>query len=81
MRALEKKSNKVEKLKIKKDGSQMWTEVQEIGELIRSGEVRGFRLMHVRLGHVAQEWQYSKAYLKILSCLRSKLQALAVLPR
>jgi hypothetical protein len=39
LRALEKKANKVEKLKIKKDGSRMWTEVAEIGELIRSGEV------------------------------------------
>lgn len=40
LRALEKKANKVEKLKIKKDGSRMWTEVAEIGELIRSGETK-----------------------------------------
>lgn len=39
LKALEKKANKVEKLKVKKDGSRMWTEVQEIGELIREGKV------------------------------------------
>jgi len=38
LKALEKKANKVEKLKVKKDGSRMWTEVQEIGELIREGK-------------------------------------------
>lgn len=68
LRALEKKANRVEKQKIKKDGSQMWTEVYEIGDLIRSGKVRGFRLVHVRTGREAQKyqfWQYFKAYLEV----------------
>ena len=35
MRALDKKANKVEKLKNKKGGEAMWSEVHELGQLIR----------------------------------------------
>lgn len=34
-RALDKKANKVEKLKNKKGGEAMWSEVHELGQLIR----------------------------------------------
>jgi ferredoxin-nitrite reductase len=37
-RALDKKANKPEKLKLQKDGSVMWTEVHELAELVRSGK-------------------------------------------
>jgi hypothetical protein len=35
-----KKPNKVEKIKAKKGGHRMWTEVSELGELIRAGKTR-----------------------------------------
>ena len=35
LRALDKKANKVEKMKNKKGGHNMWTEVHELGQLIR----------------------------------------------
>ncbi|KAL3141562.1 hypothetical protein ABBQ32_004808 [Trebouxia sp. C0010 RCD-2024] len=38
MRALDKKANKVEKLKNKKGGEAMWSEVHELGQLIREGK-------------------------------------------
>ena len=38
-RALDRKANKPEKLKVQKDGSVMWTEVHELAELVRSGKV------------------------------------------
>lgn len=35
IRALDKKANKIEKLKNKKGGHNMWNEVHELGQLIR----------------------------------------------
>ena len=35
VRALDKKANKIEKLKNKKGGHNMWSEVHELGQLIR----------------------------------------------
>lgn len=40
LKSLEKKANKVEKMKIKKDGSRMWTEVEELGQAIRDGKTK-----------------------------------------
>lgn len=39
-RALDKKANKFEKVKVKKCGSQMWTEVFELAQLIREGKTK-----------------------------------------
>lgn len=50
LRALEKKANKVEKMKIKKDGSRMWTEVGELGQRVREGKVPP-RRRHTRPHH------------------------------
>lgn len=35
IRALDKKANKIEKMKNKKGGQAMWSEVHELGQLIR----------------------------------------------
>lgn len=37
-RALDKKANKPERMKVQKDGSVMWTEIEELAALIRSGK-------------------------------------------
>ena len=37
MRALAKKANKAEKIKNEKGGDRMWSEVSELGEMIRAG--------------------------------------------
>lgn len=39
MRALHKKAAKAEKVKTEKGGHMMWTEVGELGEMIRRGDV------------------------------------------
>lgn len=39
-RALDRKANKAEKMKVQKDGSVMWTEIEDLAALIRSGEVQ-----------------------------------------
>ena len=39
-RALGRKANKAEKMKVQKDGSLMWTEIEDLAALIRSGKVR-----------------------------------------
>lgn len=38
-RALDRKANKAEKMKVQKDGSMMWTEIEDLAALIRSGKV------------------------------------------
>jgi ferredoxin-nitrite reductase len=37
-RALDRKANKAEKMKVQKDGSLMWTEIEDLAALIRSGK-------------------------------------------
>jgi hypothetical protein len=39
-RALDRKANKAEKMKVQKDGSVMWTEIEDLAALIRSGKVQ-----------------------------------------
>jgi hypothetical protein len=40
VRALSDSANKVEKVKNQKGGQRMWTEVEELGELVRKGETK-----------------------------------------
>lgn len=44
-RALDKKANKPERMKVQKDGSVMWTEIEELAALIRSGKVHSCFLL------------------------------------
>lgn len=68
MRALDKKANKIEKLKNKKGGHAAWEDVHELGQLIRCGQVCDLlqsltMLLHCMLGlhhlcfHVPSKWQ------------------------
>ena len=49
LRALDKKANKIEKLKNKKGGHKMWQEVHELGALIRYSNLALCCVMEVHI--------------------------------